>query len=383
MKATDKTFLSENAFNMRWANVEEGHIPLTAADWDIQVSSAVSEAIKAHLQFNSFPYGNNTGMDAFKKAIANHFNQRKNASVNPEEVLATNSAAKAIDDVYSFLLKEGDEILIADPVDFLLAECARRKNVIIKRYQQRSSGIDLAELDRLVTSNTKALVICNPHNPLGFVLQKEQLQALSNWANDKGLVIISDEVWSDIVHTEESFTSIRAVNSKAWIVYGLSKGFGLAGLRIGAIIAPSAEQAELLSEKQGYARTIEGASTLSQIAATAAMEKGWEHTQEAVALFQKNLEHAVLAFNKSEYLNCEMPQGTFVLTVRHPSSWDTEILCERLAKEGKVHVVPGLEKWFGPGAIGSFRISLATTPEIAVEGIERICDWVKTYGSTL
>jgi aspartate/methionine/tyrosine aminotransferase len=383
MKATNANFLSHSAYNMRWACVEEGHIPLTAADWDIEASSAVREAVTAYLQFNSFPYGNNSGMKSFQNAVAFHFNQRKNASVNPEEVIATNSAAKAIDDVYSFLLKEGDEILLADPVDFLLAECARRKNVVIKRYQQRSSGIDLAELDTILTSNTKALVICNPHNPMGYVLQKEQLETLSNWANEKGIVIISDEVWSDIVHTEESFTSIRAVNSKAWVIYGLSKGFGLAGLRIGAIVAPSEDQAELLAEKQGYARTLEGASTLSQIAATAAIENGWGHTQDAVSLFKKNLEQAVSAFNKSKYLNCEMPQGTFVLTVRHPSSWDTEILCERLAKEGKVHVVPGLEKWFGPGAIGSFRISLATTPEIAVEGIARICDWVNTYGSTL
>ena len=383
MKRTDSKFLSKESYNMRWACVEEGHIPLTAADWDIQVSSAVTEAISAYLQFNSFPYGNNTGMDAFKKATANHFNQRKNAVVNPEEVLATNSAAKAIDDVYSFLLKEGDEILIADPVDFLLAECARRKNIFIKRYQQRSSGIDLAELDGLVTSKTKALVLCNPHNPLGYVLSKKQLETLSNWANEKGIVIISDEVWSDIVHTEDSFTSIRAVNSNAWIVYGLSKGFGLAGLRIGAIIAPSEEQAELLSEKQGYSRTLEGASTLSQIAATAAIENGWAHTQEAVALFKKNLEHAVLAFNNTEFLHCEMPEGTFVLTVQHPKNWNTEILCERLAKEGKVHVVPGLEKWFGPGAIGSFRISLATTEEIAAEGIERISNWINAYGSTL
>ena len=383
MKATDKNFLSENAFNMRWANVEEGHIPLTAADWDIEVSSAVRETVNAYLQFNSFPYGNNSGMDAFKKTIANHFNQRKNAVVNPEEVLATNSAAKAIDDVYSFLLKEGDEILIADPVDFLLAECARRKSVIIKRYQQRSNGIDLAELDRLVTSNTKALVICNPHNPLGYVLSKKQLETLSNWANEKGLVIISDEVWSDIVHTEESFTSIRAVNSNAWIVYGLSKGFGLAGLRIGAIIAPNEKQAALLADSQGYARTIEGASTLSQIAATAAIEKGWGHTQEAVSLFKKNLEQAVSAFNKTDFLTCEMPQGTFVLTVRHPSTWNTEILCERMVNEAKIHVVPGLEKWFGPGAIGSFRISLATTPDITSEGVSRICSWVNTYGSTL
>jgi aspartate/methionine/tyrosine aminotransferase len=383
MKATDKNFLSENAFNMRWANVEEGHIPLTAADWDIEASGAVSGAIAAHLKFNSFPYGNNSGMKAFQNAIAFHFNKRKNANIHSEEVIATNSAAKAIDDVYSFLLKEGDEILIADPVDFLLAECARRKNIGIIRYQQRSSGIDLAELDNILTSKTKALVICNPHNPLGYVLSKKQLETLSKWADEKGLVIISDEVWSDIVHTEESFTSIRAVNSNAWIVYGLSKGFGLAGLRIGAIVAPDAEQAKLLLEKQGYARTIEGASTLSQIAATAAIEKGWEHTQEAVALFKKNLEHAVIAFNKTNFLSCEMPQGTFVLCVRHPSTWNTETLCERLANDAEVHVVPGLEKWFGPGAIGSFRVSLATTEKITQEGILRITNWINTYGSTL
>ena len=383
MKTVDKHFLSENAFNMRWANVEEGHIPLTAADWDIETSDAVTEAVRNYLQFNSFPYGNNSGLKAFQNAVTFHFNNRKNASIHSEEVIATNSAAKAIDDIYSFLLKEGDEILIADPVDFLLAECARRKNIGIKRYQQRSSGIDLAELDKLVSSKTKALVLCNPHNPLGYVLSKKQLESLSNWANEKGLVIISDEVWSDIVHTEESFTSIRAVNSNAWIVYGLSKGFGLAGLRIGAIVAPNEEQAALLADSQGYARTIEGASTLSQIAATAAIEKGWAHTQEAVLLFKKNLEHAVIAFNKTDFLSCEMPQGTFVLSVRHPSNWNTEILCKRMANEAKVQVVPGLEKWFGPGAIGTFRISLATTPEIASEGIERICNWMTTYGSTL
>jgi aspartate/methionine/tyrosine aminotransferase len=383
MKSTSKEFLSENAFNMRWACIAEGDIPLTAADWDIAASDAVKDAVTNYLQFQSFPYGNNSGMNAFKEAIANHFNTRKNSNIQIEEVIATNSAAKAIDDVYSFLLKEGDEILIADPVDFLLAECARRQNIEIKRYKQTRSGIDLTELDQLVSKKTKALVICNPHNPLGFVLTKEQLKSLSEWAEQKRITIISDEVWSDIVFTQESFTSIRAVSSNAWIVYGLSKGFGLAGLRIGSIIAPSAEQAESLSDQRGYNRTIEGASTLSQVAATAAMNLGYGHTFEAVALFKKNIEQAVLNLNNASFVSCEMPQGTFVLSVNHPPSWNTELLCERLAKEAHVHVVPGLEKWFGPGANGTFRISLATTEEIAIEGIQRIVNWLNTYGSTL
>jgi aspartate aminotransferase/cystathionine beta-lyase len=383
MKATDKNFLSENAFNMRWASVKEGDIPLTAADWDIPYAPEVKEALLSYIDFQSFPYGNNSGMNGFKDAVANHFNLRKNTVIQPNEVIATNSAAAAIDHIYSFLLKEGDEILLADPVDFLLAECARRKNVVIKRYQQGSSGIDLAELDQLFSTKTKALVLCNPHNPLGYVLSKEQLKELAEWADKKGIAIISDEVWSDVVYSSKAFTSIRAVSSNAWIVYGLSKGFGLAGLRIGSIIAPSSEQAELLADQLGFNRTIEGVSVLSQVAATAAMNNGWTYTQEAISLFRKNLEFAVNHFNQTNFLNSELPDGTFVLSVRHPQHWDTEILCERLAKEAHVHTVPGLEKWFGPGAIGSFRVSLATTEEIAQEGILRITNWINTYGSTL
>jgi aminotransferase/cystathionine beta-lyase len=104
MKATDRNFLSENAFNMRWASVEEGHIPLPAADWDIEASGAVSDAVAAYLKFNSFPYGNNSGMKGFKNAVANHFNLRKKTSIHSSEVVATNSAAAAIDHIYSFLL---------------------------------------------------------------------------------------------------------------------------------------------------------------------------------------------------------------------------------------------------------------------------------------
>jgi len=78
-----------------------------------------------------------------------------------------------------------------------------------------------------------------------------------------------------------------------------------------------------------------------------------------------------------------MPQGTFVLTVKHPRSWNTETLCERFANEARVNVVPGLEKWFGLGAKGTFRISLATTEQIARDGIQRIANWINSYGSTL
>lgn len=368
---------------MRWAQVEPGCIPLTAADWDIPFAPQVKDALDSYLEFQSTPYGPSKGMHAFKNAVATHFNTQKKANIKIEEIIATNSAAKAIDDIYSFLLKESDEILIADPVDFLLAECARRKNIGVVRYKQTRTGIDVQELNRLVSKNTKALVLCNPHNPLGFVLSEEQLAELAQWAEAKKLHIISDEVWSDVIFRPKNFVSMRAVTSKAWIVYGLSKGFGLAGMRIGAVVAPTEQDAHAFAEHCGYERTIEGASVLSQVAATAALINGWNHSQEAFVLFQSNLAKAVTEFNQTNYLSCALPDATFVLSVQHPPKWNTEEFCQRLAQEAKVNVVPGLEQWFGPGAKGSFRISLATNNEIAFEAIKRICDWVNNYGSSL
>lgn len=383
MKLVEKNFLNEHAFNMRWAQVEPGCIPLTAADWDIPFAPQVKDALDSYLEFQSTPYGPSKGMHAFKNAVATHFNTQKKANIKIEEIIATNSAAKAIDDIYSFLLKESDEILIADPVDFLLAECARRKNIGVVRYKQTRTGIDVQELNRLVSKNTKALVLCNPHNPLGFVLSEEQLAELAQWAEAKKLHIISDEVWSDVIFRPKNFVSMRAVTSKAWIVYGLSKGFGLAGMRIGAVVAPTEQDAHAFAEHCGYERTIEGASVLSQVAATAALINGWNHSQEAFVLFQSNLAKAVTEFNQTNYLSCALPDATFVLSVQHPPKWNTEEFCQRLAQEAKVNVVPGLEQWFGPGAKGSFRISLATNNEIAFEAIKRICDWVNNYGSSL
>jgi len=383
MKSVDKNFLKENAFNMRWAQVAEGTVPLTAADWDIPNAPQVKEALLSYIEFQSTPYGPSNGMFAFKNAVANHFNVHKKTNIKVEEIVATNSAAKAIDNVYSFLLKEGEDILIADPVDFLLAECARRKNINILRYKQTRAGINIQELNKLVTKNSKAIVICNPHNPLGFVLSKEQLIELVEWAESKKLIVISDEVWSDVVYAPKNFVSIRAITANAWVVYGLSKGFGLAGMRIGTVIAPTEQDAIALAEYCGYERTIEGASVLSQVAATAALNSGWNYSQEAFLLFRTNLAKAVTEFNQTNYLSCSLPDGTFVLSVHHPKNWNSEELCKRLSEEAKVNVVPGLEKWFGPGAIGSFRISLATTHDIATEGIQRICNWINTYGSTL
>jgi aspartate/methionine/tyrosine aminotransferase len=256
-------------------------------------------------------------------------------------------------------------------------------NVQVVRFMQDKNGIDLHELEQKISPKTKALVICNPHNPLGYVLSKDQINDLYAFCEKHSIALISDEVWSDMVHTERGFSSAINVGKNAWVIYGFSKGFGMAGLRIGAIIAPNENSVLDLMNKQGYDRTIEGASTLSQIAATSAMQHSWEYTCQLKSLFLNNLIHAQERISNETICRCEVPEGTFVMTIHHPEPWDTEIFCDFARNEFKIAVVPGLEKWFGAGAKNTFRISLATNEKTAVEGVDRLVKAIQTFGSNL
>lgn len=384
MRKLDPQFLKHYAFNLRWAELPNNVIPFTAADWDVASHESIGESIQAYLSHGGFPYGPAQGLFEFREAVAIHFNNHKKTAIHADQVLATNSAAAAIEHLYAHLLQPDDEILLPDPVDFLLAECANRMNVRVVRFNQNSQGIDFTDLKKKITSKTKALVLCNPHNPLGYVLTSSQIHEIQHFCKNQNLMLISDEVWSDIVYGAEGFTSaLTNSNKNTWVIYGFSKGFGLAGLRIGSIVGPDEESILKLMENQGYNRTIEGVSTLSQIAAIAALNCGWSYTCEMNQLFLSNLKHAFKRISEETNCTCVLPEGTFVMTVHHPEHWDTLAFCNFAQDEFKIAIVPGLEKWFGAGAKHSFRISLATDSDTASEGIHRLIQAIQSFGSTL
>jgi aminotransferase len=367
-------YLRQHAFNMRWAEVPEGVIPLTAADSDIPFSSDISSAIIEASQQQLFPYSAPQGSVSFRSAMSHHFKKVKNCIIHPDEVLATNSAAGAIQDWCNHFLSKGDEVLIPDPVDFLLGYCAEKAGATVIRVPaQKHWNSELWE--SYVTPKTKAIILCHPHNPLGFYYNEKDLNNIREFIEKNQLLVLSDEVWSDIV-LEGKFTSMRQLVPSAWVVYGMSKGFGLAGLRLGALIAPDASALQALMESQGYYRTVQGASSLSQVAGTAAMDSKNART-DFLKIVQRTMRVAVDRLNKEQtFFKVNQPDATFVLWLSHPDHLDSQLLAERMEKEAKVKLVPGLEQWFGPGAKGHIRMSCATTPEVMNEAITRIIDWV-------
>ena len=380
--------LRKRAFNLRWAECPPDVIPLTAADPDLPVSTSVTSAIARYVATPHLPYGPPAGLPDFRHALAAHFARTKSADVDPSRVIATNSAASAIALVARALLRPGDEVIVQDPVDFLVAESVRRAGATARFWTACDGRFTVEGLEKALqnpgagTSNgsgsrVRAIFVCHPHNPMGTLWSAAEVRAIANIASERGIAIVSDEVWSDVVLDGRPFRSFAAHGSDdchAWIVHGMSKGFAMAGLRMGAVIAPDRAAADAFVSSQGFAHTIEGASTLSQIAAIAALREcdAWRAGFLAHCARMRDFVSRRISKLKGVAVR-RAPEATFVLFADVSATGIAEEeLARRIERIARVRVVPGSPRWFGSAAAGHVRLSLATTHEVLDEALTRI-----------
>lgn len=373
------TVLAQRAFNLRWAEVPGDVIPLTAADPDFPASPAIGEAIARFSRDNYFSYGAPQGQLAFREAMSDFMQTKRQFSVGVEGILPVDSAAYGIYLTCKTLLRPGDEAIVFDPVDFLFAYSVEAVGGIAVRFPipAGTSQVDFQAMESLLTPRTRLICLCNPLNPTGKVFTAAELRSLAAFADTHNLYILSDEIWSDIVFAPHTFTSIaslgKVVADRTVTVTGFSKSYGLAGLRLGVVMATDPELFKRLYLNSLHSTTIHGVNILSQVAGTAALTESQEWLAGFVLHLHRMRDLTVDRLNDIPGLSCQSPEGCYValVDVRNTglSSADMQT---RLLTEAKVAVVPGLERWFGPGAAGTIRISFATTESILTEALDRI-----------
>ena len=378
--AVNLDILRKRAFNGRWAGVGEGVVPLTAADPDFQVEPKVLQAMKDYLDGGYLSYTPKLGFPEFREAIAQGINARKSEGVEPGLVLPLDSAARGMYVIAGAFLKPGDEMVIFDPVDFLFKEsCLAAGGVPVlfpARPRADGTGLELGDLEDYITPKTRMIGLCNPHNPWGTLYTREDLEHILDLANRHNLWIMNDEIWSDIVYPEQPFLSINQVEgdkSRVISVYGFSKSFGVAGLRIGCVYCNDRAVFDKLVEESAVLTTAGGICSISQVAGTACMRHGFERLDAFLVHLRQNRDYALERLSRLEGITCRKPQATYLLfpdiTATGLASQDFAAFME---KEVKLAIVPGTEKFFGPGAEGHIRICFATSRAILKEGLDRL-----------
>lgn len=371
--------LKRRAFNYRWATVKDGVIPLTAADPDFPCAPEITEAINKFIKDRYLCYGPPEGLAECKESISTFFEKKRNVLVTPSCVLPVDSAAFGIYLICQSFLNKGDEAVIFDPVDFLFQYSVEAVGAIPVAFSipPGNTEIDFELLESLISAKTKMLCICNPVNPTGKVLTEKELLHFGKIAEKYNLLILSDEIWSDIVYSPSKYLSIASLNdqlkNRTIIVTGFSKSYGLAGLRIGAIIASNSKLFKKLFETSLHSSTIHGANIIGQVAATAALNNSQEWLHEFLKHLQLMRDLCIERIKRIKNFSCFTPEGTYVAFVNiSASGMSSAAMTEFLLEKASVAVVPGLPQWFGKGAIGYIRICFATSDTLMNEAFNRI-----------
>jgi aminotransferase len=371
--------LKKRAYNLRWATVPEGVIPLTAADPDFPSAPEIAESIIKFTKDRYLSYGPPEGLPEFKESVARFFNEKRQIPTSPEMLFPVDSAAFGIHLICKAFLRSGDEALIFDPVDFLFRYSIENVGATAVPFSipPGDAPVNFARLELLINKQTKMICLCNPLNPTGKVFTRAELTQIGELAIKHDLIILSDEIWSDIIFEPHVFTSIASINEeirqRTVTVTGYSKSYGLAGLRIGTVMASNSDHYSKLFEASLHTSTIHGANVLSQVAVSAALDHCGYWLDGFVSHLQKMRDLVVTELNSIEGFSCIEPEGCYValanITATGKSSAEMQQL---LFNEAKVSVVPGLKQWFGQGAEGYIRLSFATSEDILTQALGRI-----------
>lgn len=372
--------LRERAFNLRWAQQPAGVIPLTAADPDFPACPAVQEHLIRYVRDGVFSYVPPEGLPGFREAAADWMNITRQMECTPEQVFATDSAASGMSVVARASLGRGDEVLMPDPVDFLLQHAVSRAGGVPVRVSvNTATGAEefIAGMEACLTPRTRMLWLCNPHNPLGVVYTRSWLKAVAHWAVGRGLRILADEIWSDIVYPPHQHVAVATLSPEiarsTVTVYGFSKNFALAGLRVGCVVCGDPQWRQEILAASDAESTVYGVSALSQVAVIGALRDGREWLAEFVRHLHGQRDYAVERLSRWPGVTVFPPQGTYVIFPDVKSlDEDAERLCQRLRDRARVALVPGAARWFGPGAGGHVRICFATSRGILQEAFDRL-----------
>jgi aspartate/methionine/tyrosine aminotransferase len=371
--------LRQRAFNLRWASVEDGVIPLTAADPDYPCAPEIADAIARYAADRYLSYAPAEGLLFFREAMAEYYFTRKGVTLKASGVMACDSAAYGIMVVCKALLTPGDEAIVFNPVDFLFKHCVESCQATPVSWDMPlspSGTPDFDQLKSLITDKTRLICLCNPLNPTGKVFTEHELKQLAAIAEEYNLIILSDEIWSDIVFEPTRYVSIASLPEAAMrtvVVTGFSKSYGLAGLRAGAILSVNEKLIEKMLDASDQRSTVSGCNVLAQVAATAALNDAQYWLSEFIQHLHDMRSFTIQALNALPGITCEMPQGCYVAFADISNTGlSSEALCEKWLKEAKVSVVPGSPRWFGSRAQGNIRISFATSGVILYEAFERI-----------
>ncbi len=353
-------------------------ISLSVGEPDFPTPWAIRKAGIESLQKGKTKYSSNWGLIKLREEISNYMVRKLNLKYCPDnEILVTVGGSEAIDACMRAVIQPGDEVIIPQPSYVCyepMAALAGGVPVVIDVKAENNFKVTPAELTAAITDKTKLLILPYPCNPTGAIMEREDLQALYDVIKDKNILVLSDEIYSELTFGGKSHISpacIDGMKERTVIVNGFSKAYSMTGWRMGWACGPK-EIISQITKIHQYA--IMCAPTTSQYAAIEALKNCDDDVAYMVKQYDMRRRIMVKGFNDIG-LTCNEPKGAFYAFPSIKSTGMTsEEFCEKLLYAKNVAVVPGTA--FGDSGEGFIRASYCYSVEHINEAIKRIGEFL-------
>ena len=377
------------AIDSKFKQMKQQGVPVVgfgAGEPDFNTPDNIKTAGIKAIENNIPRYTPASGTVDLKKAICEKVKKDTGLDYDISNVIVSNGGKHALTNVFMAILNPGDEVVIPTPYWVSYPEMVKMADgtpVFLETTEENNFKFNVEQLKAVVTDKTRALVLNTPSNPTGMVYTREELQAIADFAVEKEIFVVFDEIYEKLIYEGEHVniaTLGDAIKELTIIVSGMAKTYAMTGWRIGYTVADS-RIVKAMSNMQSHATS--NPNSIAQAASVEALNGDQSIIDIMKAEYVKRRDYMVERINSIDGLSCKKPNGAFyifmnvkdVLGKEHYGKMinTASDLCDDILDRALVAMVPSE----GFGIDGYVRLSYATSMEVITAGLDRIEQYLK------
>lgn len=353
---------------------------------DIKTPKIAIDAVK-NTSIEILEYSHSAGFESYRTKLASYY-QKHNINVNENEIIITTGGSEALLFAIGSALDAGDEIIIPEPFyanyNGFATEMGVKVVPVISSIEENFALPPIAAFEKLINDKTKAILICNPGNPTGYLYSNEELQQLAEIVKKHDLFLIADEVYREFVYDGLQHNSVMHIESIAQnviMIDSVSKRYSMCGARIGCIVS---KNKELMGAAMKFAQARLSPPTLEQIASEAALETPQSYFDEVIEEYIERRNILIEGLEAIDGVVVARPKGAFYLVAKLPVANADDFaqwLLESYDNNGEtVMVAPAAGFYSTPGmGLSEVRIAYVLKKEDLKRSCEILKDALKVY----
>jgi len=301
---------------------------------DIETPETALNAIR-NFEKKVIEYSHSAGMLSLRKKLVEYY-KTVGIDVSPDEIIVGAGASEALLFAFQSIMDSGDEVIIPEPFYANYNGFAKMADVNVKPiFSDIESGFALPpieEFEKNITDKTKAILVCNPNNPTGYLYSKEEMEVLRDIVKKYDLYLIADEVYREFVYDGKkhySAMNLEGIDDNIILIDSVSKRYSACGVRIGWMIS---RNKELMATALKFAQARLSPPSIGQVAAEASVDTPKEYFDKVIGEYLVRRNTVVEGINKIEGAFCPNPEGAFYVVARLPID-DSDKFCQWLLED--------------------------------------------------